>query len=100
MKQKLLVIQAAGLGYEFLRHWQAERLENLEFQSCAPVFPALTCTAQAAFRTGADPVRQGMPANGFYLRPEQRAHYWDQSAAWVEGPRIWSAFRARAGGSA
>jgi hypothetical protein len=41
-----------------------------------------------------------MPANGFYLRPEQRAHYWDQSAAWVEGPRIWSAFRARAGGSA
>jgi predicted AlkP superfamily pyrophosphatase or phosphodiesterase len=93
MKKKLLVIQAAGLGYEFLRYWQATRLENLEFQPCVPVFPALTCTAQAAFRTGADPVSQGMPANGFFLRPESRAHFWDQAAAWVEGPRIWSAFR-------
>lgn len=94
MKKKLLVIQAAGLGYEFLRYWQAERLAGFEFRPCAPVFPALTCTAQAAFRTGADPVSRGFPGNGFFLRPERRTHFWDQSAEWVEGSRIWSDFRA------
>ena len=62
----------------------------------APVFPALTCTAQASFRTAAARSSTASSPTAFSFGPEQGALL-GASAALVQGPRIWESFRARGG---
>lgn len=64
--KKLLVIQAAALGYELLRENGVTALGGLPVRKLKPVFPAVTCTAQAALRTGLSVGEHNMPANGFF----------------------------------
>jgi len=100
-EHKLLVIDAAAMGYEFLRRAG----ESPGGQACPPcvfrparsVFPALTCTVQASFRTASPPAAHGMVANGLFDRRLRRATFWEQSAGLVEGQRIWDDFRAGGG---
>lgn len=61
------------------------------------VFPALTCTAQATFRTASLPCCHGMIANGFFSRSLMKTFFWEQSAALVQGARIWNTYRKRGG---
>ena len=70
-------------------------MAGLEFRSAASAFPAVTCTAQATFRTAAEPRAHGMTSNGFYSRALMKPAFWEQSAALVQGPRIWDGARAR-----
>jgi len=95
--KKLLVIQAAALGHDFVRHGGAQTIAGLEVRPLTPVFPALTCTAQATLRTGLPPTEHGMVANGFFDATLRRALFWEQSSALVAGPRIWEPFRDRGG---
>jgi len=90
MLRKLLVIEAAAL---------AEKLDlpSLEFRSMQSVFPAVTCTVQASFRTASVPAAHGMIANGLYHRALHRCMFWEQSADLVSGARIWEGFRRRGG---
>lgn len=69
-------------------------MAGLEFRPAKSVFPAVTCTAQASFRTAAEPRVHGMTSNGFYSRVLRRPAFWEQSSALVAGPRIWDAARA------
>ena len=89
--KKLLIVQAAGLSRQL-------PVYGLIFRPLEAVFPALTCTAQASFRTAAPPSSHGVIANGLFHRALVRCLFWEQSARLVEGPRIWDAFR-RAGGT-
>lgn len=91
--QHLLVI-AAGLGYAGLERRGLLDLAGLHFRPAASAFPAVTCTAQATFRTASEPRAHGMASNGFFSRTLQRPSFWEQSAALVRGPRIWDAARA------
>ncbi len=89
---KLLVIGVAGLDSR-----TAQKLSlpgGAGFAPLQPAFPAVTCTAQATFRTAAAPAQHGMIANGFYDRALRKVMFWEQSAALVEGERIWAAYRA------
>lgn len=95
--KKLLLIQTAGLGFDFATRNGAREIGGLEARPLQPVFPALTCTAQASLRTGLPPARHGMPANGFFDPLLRKPWFWEQSAALVQGPRIWDAFRGRGG---
>jgi predicted AlkP superfamily pyrophosphatase or phosphodiesterase len=88
--KKLLVIDAAALSFDL-------PVEGLRFEKMQCVFPAVTCTAQASFRTAAAPAVHGMIANGLYDRRLHRPMFWEQSADLVQGPRIWDAFRAKGG---
>ena len=88
MDKKLLVIEVAALAHEF-------EIDGLKSQYMQSVFPAVTCTAQASFRTASRPARHGMVANGFFFRNLNRPLFWEQSAKLVEGPRIWENFRNR-----
>jgi predicted AlkP superfamily pyrophosphatase or phosphodiesterase len=97
MAKKLLIIQVAGLGYDFLCRHAGPRWHVLEFRPLEPVFPAVTCTVQATLRTALPPAGHGMVANGLYLRSLRRPLFWEQSSGLVEGPRIWDGFRARGG---
>ncbi len=95
--KKLLVIQAAALGYELLRENGVTALGGLPVRKLKPVFPAVTCTAQAALRTGLSVGEHNMPANGFFDRTLRKTWFWEQSSALVEGPRIWDEYRRKGG---
>ena len=86
--EKLLIIQAAAMSH-------SPHIEGIEFRSAQSIFPALTCPVQASFRTATTPAFHGMIANGLFFRSLKRPSFWEQSAALVEGPRIWEKFRQR-----
>jgi predicted AlkP superfamily pyrophosphatase or phosphodiesterase len=96
--QRVLVIQVAALGYEFLKAAEpSATIAGLTFSPLQTVFPAVTCTAQASFRTAATADRHGMVGNGFFDRDLHRAYFWEQSSALVTGKRIWEDLRSRGG---
>src|SRR4051794_35193089 len=86
--RKLLVVDIAALGWSAVSHLP-------EFRSAQSVFPGVTCTAQASFRTGTLPQAHGMVGNGLFFRDLQKVLFWEQAATLVQGPRIWDEFRAR-----
>jgi len=83
---KLLVVQIAALGWDLVQNQPG-------FHRADPFFPAVTCVAQASFRTAAQPQTHGMVANGLYFRDLRKVLFWEQSSALVEGERIWRKFR-------
>lgn len=95
--KKLLVIQTAGLGHAFATRHGVTHIAGLPLTPMRPVFPALTCTAQATLRTALPPAGHGMTANGFFDTALRKPFFWEQSSALVGGPRVWDAFRARGG---
>ena len=97
MAKKLLIIDAAALGYELLKAHRALQWSGLEFKPAQSVFPAVTCSVQASFRTATAPSAHGMVANGRYFRGLHKPMFWEQSADLVAGKRIWSDFRAAGG---
>ncbi len=88
--KKLLVVDFAALGWNLVSHLP-------DFQPAQAVFPAITCTAQASFRTASLPQQHGLVANGLFFKDLTKVLFWEQSATLVEGPRIWDDFRARGG---
>ena len=95
--EKTLVIQIAALGHEFLKEQAGgEEFLGLRFRPVESVFPAVTCSVQASFKTAARPSSHGMVGNGFFSRDLSRAFFWEQSSSLVSGERIWDGFR-RAG---
>ena len=60
-----------------------------------PAFPAVTCTAQSNYLTGAPPRRHGIVGNGWYDRALAEVHFWKQSNHLVTAPKIWDVLRAR-----
>ncbi|MBI5843946.1 MAG: alkaline phosphatase family protein [Deltaproteobacteria bacterium] len=91
LPKKLLVVQAAALSHPpgvfgFLRSGLMET-----------VFPAVTCTASASFRTGLAPSEHGIVGNGHFFKALSRPMFWEQSARLINGPRIWEDFRKNGG---
>ena len=91
-RKKLLVVQVAALGAHL-----AAKQQRLSFRSAASGFPAVTCTAQATFRTAATPAQHGMVSNGLFFRDLRKVLFWEQSSALVSGARIWEKFRENGG---
>jgi predicted AlkP superfamily pyrophosphatase or phosphodiesterase len=88
--KKLLVVDVAAFGWNLVSHLP-------EFRPAEAVWPAITCTAQASFRTGRLAGDHGVVANGLFFKDLRKVLFWEQSAALVEGARIWESFRARGG---
>lgn len=96
--RKLLVVHAAALGHDFFtRNNGGGGWNGLQFAPMGSVFPALTCPAQACFRTASPPAAHGMVANGLMFRDLGKVMFWEQSSRLVHCERIWSGFR-QAGG--
>jgi len=94
--RKLLIVDVAALGWDLAtRSTALGGGEGVAFHPIETVFPALTCTVQASFRTEALPCFHGVVANGFYGRHLRRAFFWEQSARLVYGRRIWEPLRGR-----
>ena len=97
MPKKLLIVDVAALGYDLLRACGATEIGGLTFRPTETVFPAVTCTVQASFRTGSAPAWNGMIANGLYARNLRKVMFWEQSCRLISGERIWREFRKRGG---
>ncbi len=97
MKKKILVIQVAALSWDLIESNNAKNMHGLNFHSANSIFPAVTCTAQASFRTAATPAEHGMVANGLFNKQLKKVLFWEQTASQVSGPRIWDSFKANGG---
>lgn len=62
-------------------------------RSYAPVFPAVTCTAQSSITTGKSPEQHGAVANGWYDRESAEVRFWKQSNHLVKGEKLWDVLR-------
>ncbi|MBQ7179029.1 MAG: alkaline phosphatase family protein [Victivallales bacterium] len=94
-KRKLLLVSCAGLDLCLVQ--RSKILAKMRFQPLQPVFPAVTCTAQATMRTGLLPAENGILCNGRYDRKECKVTFWSQSAKLMPQPRIWDNLRSRGG---
>jgi hypothetical protein len=98
VKRKLLVVEVAALGWDLVReHAGLLAPLGLSFSPLRPRFPAVTCTVQAAVRTGLPSPANGMPSNGVYDRALRRTLFWEQSAALLAPGRVWESLRGRGG---
>ena len=92
-RNKLLVIDCAALGLDLVRRHPPQHGSGLVFKGVQTVFPAVTCVAQAGFRTATPPAAHGVTSNGHYSRDLKRVLFWEQSSALVGGDRIWRKLR-------
>ena len=96
-RKKLVVVQVAALGRDLVTANGHADWHGLSFKPLEPVFPAVTCTAQASFRTASLPAEHGMVGNGFFFNDLMRPLFWEQSSRLVAGPRIWDSFSSKGG---
>ena len=60
-----------------------------------PAFPAVTCTAQSTYLTGAPASGHGIVGNGWYDRDLAEVQFWKQSNRLVRGEKLWETLRRR-----
>jgi predicted AlkP superfamily pyrophosphatase or phosphodiesterase len=92
----LVVINIVGLVRSMLGEF-TPNLNRLASDGClaslAPVFPAVTTTAQTTMLTGTAPGEHGVVGNGWYWRELDEVRFWLQSDRVVQRPRVWDVLR-------
>jgi predicted AlkP superfamily pyrophosphatase or phosphodiesterase len=91
--RKLLVVDCAALGWELVQKYPPP--PGLVFKSIGTVFPAVTCVAQASFKTATQPSAHGLIGNGQFFRDLKKVLFWEQASSLVAGERIWRKLRDR-----
>ncbi|GCD41571.1 nucleotide pyrophosphatase/phosphodiesterase family protein [Streptomyces paromomycinus] len=92
---RLLVLDVVGLTPRLLTHMPhlqafADTGASVPLDT---VLPAVTCTVQSTFLTGAPPAQHGAVGNGWYFRDVGEVHLWRQHNALVAGDKVWDAAR-------
>ncbi len=59
------------------------------------MLPAVTCSVQATYLTGASPAQHGIVGNGWYLRDLCEIKFWHQSNRLIQAEQIWTTLRRR-----
>lgn len=96
MPRKILLLQLAGIGYNFLKqNIGGENLYHLKVKPIQGLFPALTCVVQATMRTACLPQEHGIVGNGFFFKEQWKPLFWEQSSRLIQKPFIWEKFRSR-----
>jgi predicted AlkP superfamily pyrophosphatase or phosphodiesterase len=88
----LLVLDVVGLTPRLLEHMPRLRTVG-PCLPLTPVLPAVTCTVQSTFLTGAPPSEHGIVGNGWYFRELGEVLLWRQHNALVGGEKLWQAAR-------
>ena len=57
------------------------------------VFPAVTCSSQAAMLTGRPPSGNGIVANGWYFRDLAEVGFWKQNDGLIEGEKVYDTLK-------
>ncbi|MEV4756481.1 nucleotide pyrophosphatase/phosphodiesterase family protein [Micromonospora sp. NPDC049559] len=97
---KLLVLDVVGLTPRLLAHMPRLRaVAEAGFSAeLGTVLPAVTCSVQSTFLTGALPAEHGIVGNGWYFRDLGEVFLWRQHNALVGGDKLWHAARRAAPG--
>jgi predicted AlkP superfamily pyrophosphatase or phosphodiesterase len=92
---QLLVLDIVGLTPRLLEHMPRLRaVADRGFQApLGTVLPAVTCSVQSTFLTGAMPSEHGIVGNGWYFRDLGEVFLWRQHNGLVGGEKIWDAAR-------
>src|SRR2546428_13989314 len=96
--QRTAVINIVGLTDSLLGRYTPHISAFRQQGACArikPAFPAVTCTAQSTYLTGALPSIHGIVANGWYDRQLAEVQFCKQSNPLVRGPKLWEELRQR-----
>ena len=94
---RLAVINVVGLTQALIGEHTpriADFVKRGALSRIAPAFPAVTCTAQSNYLTGATPSQHGIVGNGWHNRELAETHFWKQSNRVVRGRKIWEDLRA------
>ncbi|MGA1825170.1 MAG: alkaline phosphatase family protein [bacterium] len=95
MSKKILLLQIAALGYNFLKENLCDqKIYHLNIRPIKGLLPALTCPVQATIRTATLPSEHGIVGNGFFFSEQWKALFWEQSSRLIEGSYIWEKFRS------
>jgi hypothetical protein len=113
---RTLLLSVPGLSRELLAHVPAksllgELIGRSKVGDLVPVWPAVTCAAQATLTTGKSPSEHGIVANGLatfrdgagltdpanLVEFRRQVSFWEQSNALLDAPRFW---RGRGGKTA
>jgi len=96
---RTLVLDVVGLTLDLIGE-HTPHLRALAARGSArpitTITPAVTCSVQATFLTGALPRDHGIVANGWYFRDLAEVWLWRQSNRLVAGEKLWETARARA----
>lgn len=93
---RLAVINVVGLTKGLIgEHTPAiERFaKGATLSSFVPEFPAVTCTAQSSYLTGAAVAEHGIVGNGWYDREYAEVRFWKQSNHLVQGEKVWETLK-------
>jgi predicted AlkP superfamily pyrophosphatase or phosphodiesterase len=95
--RRTVVLNVVGLTHDLLGS-NTPRLNAFasggQVATIAPVLPAVTCSVQATYLTGAWPDAHGIVGNGWYFRDECEVKFWRQSNKLIQQPKIWDRARA------
>ncbi len=93
---KTVVINAVGLTPSLIGP-ETPRIKALadagRIVTINPVIPAVTCSVQSTYLTGAWPREHGIVGNGWYFRDECEIKFWKQSNRLVTKEKIWDIAR-------
>jgi len=64
-------------------------LKTANLATIKPVLPAVTCSAQATYLTGALPSAHGVVGNGWYFKDECEVKFWRQSNKLIQTEKLW-----------
>jgi predicted AlkP superfamily pyrophosphatase or phosphodiesterase len=94
---RLVVLDVVGLTPRLLAHMPKLRaVADRGFQApLGTVLPAVTCSVQSTFLTGAMPAEHGIVGNGWYFRDLGEVFLWRQHNALVGGEKLWDAARTQ-----
>ena len=96
--KRIAVINVVGLTESLIGEHTpriAEFRQRGALAQIVPAFPAVTCTAQSNYLTGATPSQHGIVGNGWYNRELSEVHFWKQSNRVVQAAKIWDELKAR-----
>ncbi|WP_328531716.1 alkaline phosphatase family protein [Nocardioides sp. NBC_00368] len=99
--EKLLVIDVVGMTPDLLQHMPRVRQvgESGFTAELGTVLPAVTCSVQSTFLTGALPRDHGIVGNGWFFRDLGEVLLWRQHNALVRGEKLWDVVRRRRPGA-
>jgi len=92
---KLVVLDIVGMTPKLLPHMpNVAALGEQGFRAeLGTVLPAVTCSAQSTFLTGALPSEHGVVGNGWYFRELGEVFLWRQHNKLVTGEKVWETAR-------
>jgi predicted AlkP superfamily pyrophosphatase or phosphodiesterase len=88
--KRTVVLNVVGLSRSLLNKGMP-RLGRLALNSVPieTITPAVTCSVQATFLTGAMPSMHGIVGNGWYSREMSEVLFWKQSNRLIQAEKIW-----------